>query len=47
MSRHPGQDKSDQNTTAAEYVNFMTFNAVPKTMTLEEIKHHSREDQTM
>ena len=36
MSRHPTQHKSDQNTIAEEYVNFITSNAVPKAMTLED-----------
>ena len=44
MSQHPAQHESDQNTIAEEYVNFITSNAVPKAMTLKEIKHHTRED---
>ena len=32
---------------AEEYVNFITSNAVPKAMTIEEIKHRTKEDQTM
>ena len=47
MSRHPAQHESDQNTIAEEYVNFITSSAVLKTMTLEQIKHHTREDQTL
>ena len=47
MSRHPAQHEFDQTTNADEYVNFITSNAVPKGMTLEEIKHHTREDQTL
>ena len=47
MSRHAAQHESDQNTTEEEYVNFVTSNAVPKAMTLEEIKHHTREDQPL
>ena len=47
MSRHPAQHEFDQNTIAEEYVNFITANAVPKAMTLEEIKHHTREDHTL
>ena len=36
MSRHPAQHLSDQNTIAEEYVNFVTSNAVPEAMTLED-----------
>ena len=46
MSQHPAQHESDQNTIAEEYVNFIPSSAVPKAMTLEEIKHHTGEDQT-
>ena len=42
--RHPAQHKSDQNTIAEEYVNFITSSAA---MTLKEIKHHTKENQTM
>ena len=47
MSRHPAQHESDENTIAEEYVNFITANAVPKAITLEEIKHHTREYHTL
>ena len=44
--RHPAQHEFDQNTIAEEYVNFITSN-VPKALILEEIKHRTKEDQTM
>ena len=47
MRRHPAQHESDQNTIAEGYANFITSSAIPKAMTLEEIKHHTREDQTL
>ena len=47
MSRHPAQHEFDQNTIAEESVIFITSNAVSQAMTLEEIKHRTKEDQTM
>ena len=47
ISRHSAQHKADQNTIAEVYVNCVISSSVPKAMTLEEIKHHTREDQTL
>ena len=43
MSRHPSVKPVEQN-LAEDYVNFVCNNAVPKAMTLEEIKQATKED---
>ena len=47
MSRHPASHRPEQDTIAEEYVNFITKNAVPKTMTLQEIEEETEKDQTL
>ena len=44
MSRHPSSSQLDEQNLAEDYVNFVCTNAVPKAMTLEEIKQETKED---
>ena len=44
MSRHPSSSQLDEQNLAEDYVNFVCTNAVPKTMSLEEIKQETKED---
>ena len=44
MSRHPSSSQLDEQNLAEDYVNFVCSNAVPKAMTLEEIKQETKED---
>ena len=47
MSRHPASHRPEQDTIADEYVNFITKNAVPKAMTLQEIEEKTENDKTL
>ena len=44
MSRHPSFSQLDEQNLAEDYVNFVCTNAVPKAMTVEEIKQETKED---
>ena len=44
MSRHLSSSRLDEQKLAEDYVNFVCTNAVPKAMTLEEIKQETKED---
>ena len=49
MSRHPlpSSPTSHEERCAEEYVNFVSMHAVPKTLTLEEIKEATKADITL
>lgn len=48
LSRHPLQDTDcAQEELAESYVNFLTTHAVPKAMTLADIKEETRKDKTL
>lgn len=47
LSRHSIQEAVRSRSLAEEYVHFLTVNAVPKAMTLEEIKSAVKQDKTL
>eukprot|EP00794_Sanderia_malayensis_P006446 gene6446-biopygen4771 len=47
MSRHPATFRPEQDTIAEEYVNFLSLNAVPKAMTIDEIETETQNDPTL
>ena len=47
MSRDPSSSQLDEQNLAEDYVNFVCTNAVPKAMTLEEIKQETKEDMEL
>ena len=47
MSRHPCPTAREEQNLAEDYVNYVCTNAVPKAMTLEEIKQETRNDAEM
>ena len=47
MSLHPSSSQLDEQNLAEDYVNFVCTNAVPKAMTLEEIKQETKEDMEL
>ena len=47
MSRHPPSYRPEQDSISEEYVNFITKNAVPKAMTLQEIEEETEKDETL
>ena len=47
MSRHPCPTALEEQNLAEDYVNYVCTNAVPKAMTLEEIKQETRNDAEM
>ena len=47
VSRHPSSTASEEQSVAEDYVNYVCTNAVPKAMTLEEIKQETKRDAEM
>ena len=47
MSRHPSSTAPEEPNLAEVYVNYVSINAVPKAMTLEEIKQETKHDVEM
>ena len=47
MSRHPNTRTSNKRNVADEYVNYVCNNAVPKAMTLSDIKSETKEDSVL
>jgi len=47
MSRHPSSTTSEEPNLAEGYVNYVSINAVPNAMTLEEIKQETKHDAEM
>ena len=47
MSRHPSSTAPEEQNLAEAYVNYVFTNAVPKVMTLEEIKQETKRDAEM
>lgn len=47
MSRHPCPTAPEEQNLAEDYANYVCSNAVPRAMTLEEIKHETRNDAEM
>ena len=47
MSRHPNIRPSNKRKVADEYVNSVCDNAVPKAMTLDDIKSDTEEDSVL
>ena len=46
MSRHPTQVSVKEN-MADEYVRYITINAIPKAMTIEEVERETEKDETL
>ena len=47
MSRHPSPSGVDPPNLAEDYVHYVCSNAVPKAMTLEELKQQTKKDAEM
>ena len=47
LSRHPSDTNQKQQRVTEGYVNYVTYNNVPKTMTLEELEQVSNEDKVL
>ena len=47
MSRHPNTRANNKRNEADEYVNYVCKNAVPKAMTLDDIKSETKEDPVL
>lgn len=47
MSRHPSPSDVDPPNLAKDYVHYVCSNAVPKAMTLEELKQQTKKDAEM
>ena len=47
MSRHPNLQATAERNVADEYVNYVCTNAVPKAMTLQEIKVETEKDSIL
>ena len=47
MSRHPSTSETERQNIAEDYVNYICNNAIPKAMTLPEVKLEIKKDQAM
>ena len=47
MSRHPSTSETERHNIAEDYVNYICNNAIPKAMTLQEVKLEIKKDQAM